>query len=89
MIIGQKLSEAPKGEKGKILYAVCVEVLDKNGQVKKSVIEYIHATDYVNANWSYRTAHSTALVSGKIQIVDIAPAVGWFVQDEHGEVLTG
>jgi len=89
MIIGQKMSEAPKGENGKILYAVCVEVLDENGQVKKSVIEYIHATDYVNANWSYRTAHSSALVNGKIQIVDIAPAVGWFVQDEHGEVLAG
>jgi hypothetical protein len=89
MIIGQKMSEAPKGEKGKILYAVCVEVLDKAGEVKKSVIEYIHATDYVNANWSYRAAHSNALVMGKIRIVDIAPAVGWFVQDEHGEVLAG
>lgn len=89
MIIGQHMGEAPKTEKGKLIYAVCVEVCDKNGEVKKSVIEYIHATDYVNANWSYRSAHSNALVSGKIRIVDIAPAVGWFVQDEHGEVLAG
>jgi hypothetical protein len=89
MIIGQKMSEAPKSEKGKILYAVCIEVMNKQGEVAKSVIEYIHATDYVNANWSYRTAHSNALMLGKIRIVDIAPAVGWFVQDEHGEVLAG
>lgn len=89
MIIGQNMSEAPKSNDGRQMYAVCVEVLDSRGEVRKSVIEYIHATDYVNANWSYRTAHSTALVTGKIRIVDIAPAVGWFVQDEHGEVLAG
>lgn len=89
MIIGQNMSEAPKTGDNRTLYAVCVEVLDTAGEVKKSVIEYIHATNYVNANWSYRTAHSNALVMGKIRIVDIAPAVGWFVQDEHGEVLAG
>lgn len=89
MIIGQRMGEAPKTDDNRQLYAVCVEVLNKAGEVKKSVIEYIHATDYVNANWSYRTAHSNALVMGKIRIVDIAPAVGWFVQDEHGEVLAG
>jgi hypothetical protein len=89
MIIGQKMSEAPKTNDGRQLYAVCVEKLDARGEVKESVIEYIHATDYVNANWSYRAAHSNALVLGKIRIVDIAPAVGWFVQDEHGEVLAG
>jgi hypothetical protein len=89
MIIGQKVTETQKGSDGKILYAVCVEVYDKAGEVKKTVVEYIHATDYVNANWSYRTAHSSALIKGKIRIVDIAPAIGWFVEDSHGEVLSG
>jgi hypothetical protein len=72
-----------------IWYVAAVEVFDKFGNIKDTVFDYLHAKDYVEANWKYRTAHTKDLMSRKIRIVSIAPAVGFFVQDEHGEVLAG
>jgi hypothetical protein len=80
---------APETKDPRPIFAVAVEVLNRKGEVVDCVIEYLHADDTRSANFQYRAAHTRELMAGKIRIVEVAPAVGWFVQDEHGEVLSG
>jgi hypothetical protein len=48
----------------------------------------MHAEDRRQAEMTFRAGHSRALIRRKISVIEVAPAIGFHVEDEHGEVLS-
>jgi hypothetical protein len=81
---------------GKTLYAVAVEARRYYGIIQgrkrfspwEGDIRYLHADDRNEAAIMFTAAHSQEILSKTLRIVDIAIAIGFFVEDEHGDVLS-
>lgn len=69
------------------LYAICYAVLGPKRQVKETKFEYMHADSRVQAERSFRAGHSRALINRRIAVIEVGPALGFHVEDDHGEVL--
>lgn len=69
---------------GKYLYAVAYEVY-RRGVLVRGDIEYLHAEDTLHAGNQFKLAHPNRNTH---HIVGVAPAIGFFVEDNHGEVLS-
>lgn len=86
--------EAAEGDKKKPLFAVAIEVAQprktKRGlrYVWEADIRYLHAEDAGEARMMFTAAHTYPLVHRLMRIVGIAPAIGFHVHDDHGEVLS-
>lgn len=79
-------NHTPIGRKiPKVLYATTYEYIAPNG-VLKGDVEYTHAEDAGEA-WNTFMAGHPELV-GRSRIVGIAPAIGAYVLDSHGERLS-
>jgi hypothetical protein len=67
---------------GHPLYAIALNVF-KRGKWHAHPVEYLHAPDAV-------TAKNLVIRSFKerIDIIAVGPAIGFFVEDNHGEVLS-
>lgn len=70
----------------KQLYAIAAEIpIKHNGKIVNwtAEITHVHAEDSLNARFIYQQDpyHRTH------RIVAIGPAIGYHVEDEHGEVL--
>ncbi len=48
-------------------------------------MSYLHAFDANDARWWFFEIEPKNV---EINVIDIAPVVGWFVDDEHGEQLS-
>lgn len=64
----------------KPLYAVAFVYCGK--EIK---FEYLHAADANEARYQFCCAHRSRR---RYNIIDIAPAVGYFVEDNHGDILS-
>jgi hypothetical protein len=67
---------------GKTLYAICVEKHNRRGQVLPDII-YVHASNDGEARWIFGQDSDYR----QFKIIAVAPAVGYFVADNHGDVL--
>lgn len=68
---------------GKILYAICVEKVNRrSGKVIPDII-YVHAANVGEARWIFAQDPDYR----QFKIIAVAPAVGYFVADNHGDVL--
>lgn len=65
------------------LYAVAVEIRRLHGW--EADIRYLHADSQVHARAQFTCAHPNL---SRYRIVGIAPAVGYFVEDKNGIVLS-
>jgi hypothetical protein len=81
--------EPPKPDTKRPMFSAACEYFDDNGQMTHGNIVYTHAPDLRSAECSFRAIYSNELCSGRMRIIAVAPPVGWFVQDEHGEQLAG
>jgi hypothetical protein len=81
--------EPPAENKKDPMFCAALEFFDRNGQLAGCDTVYTHAPDWATANASFRRSYSRELCSGRVRIVDVARAVGWFVDDNHGEQLSG
>lgn len=81
---------------GKALYAVAVESRRKvqvgpnrfRATPWEGDIRYLHATDLAEARVMFTAAHSQEILSKCMRIVEVALAVGFFAEDDHGDVLS-
>lgn len=74
--------------KKSILYCVAYKKFtgDEEGNFTFE-FEYLHAKSSVEAKFFFGAAHVQELTLGYFQIIDVSPAVGFFVEDNHGEIL--
>jgi hypothetical protein len=79
--VGSKLLQAAASKDGRPLYAIALNV-KRGGQWCPHPVEYVHASDAA-------TARNIAIRSFKetIDIIAVAPAIGFFVDDNHGEKI--
>jgi hypothetical protein len=89
MAIDIPVFEPPPSDKKDPMFSAALEYFDEQGQLVNCNVVYTHAPDWATANASFRRIYSNQLCSGQVKIVGVARAVGWFVQDEHGEQLAG
>lgn len=68
--------------KGHPLYAVALNIF-KNGAWQPHPVEYVHAPDAV-------TARNIVIrgIKARIDIIAVAPAIGFFVEDNQGKILS-
>lgn len=66
------------------MYAVASEIFVK-GQLARAEIIYLHAKDGAHARYQYCMMHPNRRSH---RIVAVAPVIGYFVDDEHGEKLS-
>ena len=69
------------------LYAAALEHYNAIGEVVHANIVYSHAPDQRTADISFRATYSREILAGTIRIVSVGLAVGFEVEDNHGEVL--
>jgi hypothetical protein len=81
--------EPPPVDEKKPMFSAALEYFDINGQMTHGNIVYTHADDQRTAECTFRAMYTRELLAGTVRIVAVAPPVGWYVQDNHGEVLTG
>jgi hypothetical protein len=75
------------------LYAAAVELRAPDGTMHPQM-RYMHAKEdghqderrYVELCFLHQ--HSREIVSGQMRVIGIAPAIGFHVHDDHGEVLS-
>jgi hypothetical protein len=89
MAIDIPVFEPPTEKSKDPMFSAALEHFDVLGQLINCNIVYTHAPDWATANASFRRIYSNELCAGSVRIVGVARAVGWFVQDEHGELLAG
>ena len=86
--------QAPETGDERPLFAIAIEYYDVSGARDPNAainanIVYTNAANAREAETMYRAAHSAEIMSGAIKVVSVGIPIGWFVQDEHGEVLAG
>jgi len=67
------------------LYAIAVERYNRQGWPISVSIEYVQASDTAHARAQFRVAEPNPRRS---RIVAVGPAIGFFVEDNHGEKLS-
>lgn len=67
------------------IYAIAVERFNRLGVPVNVSIEYVTADDPVHAKAQFRVAEPNPRRS---RIVAVGPAIGFYVNDEHGEQLS-
>ncbi len=75
-----------KQDKKKPLFAVAYEYV-KNGRWDTE-IEYLHADNSGHAKFLFIAGNTQAMVNKTMKIVAIGPAVGFFVEDNQGLILS-
>ena len=70
---------------GLIMYAIACEHFDANERLTSAEIIYVHATDAGHARQQFIKIHSN---QRKHRMVAVAPVIGYFVDDNHGEKLS-
>jgi hypothetical protein len=78
-----KLLQAAASKDGKPLYAIAFNIRGKDGQWHPHAVEYVHAHDAPTA----RNIVIRSFKGRQLDIIAAAPAIGFFVEDNHGEVL--
>jgi len=76
-----------KNSRGQTLYAVAYERLNARGDITSTDVHYLHADDVRHAEVCFRSAHSKQCLAGRIHIAAVGPAIGFHVEDNHGEIL--
>lgn len=71
------------------MYSAALETLDDKGCVTTATIVYIHADSHQHAERIFRSLYLKEIMRGAKRIAAVGKAIGYFVQDEHGEVLAG
>jgi hypothetical protein len=76
-------------EPEKKLYAIAYEYRLGRGRNRKwcADIDYLHATDAGDARLQYLNSEPPQVMR-EVRIVGIAPVLGYFVNDNHGEKLS-
>lgn len=69
---------------GQILFAVAFEIF-RHGILDRAEIVYVHATDSNHARHQFLISHPNRNTH---RMVAAAPVIGYFAEDEHGEVLS-
>ncbi len=67
------------------VYAIAVERYNRKGFPVNVSIEYVQADDPAHAKAQFRVAEPNPRRS---RIVAVGPAIGFYVNDEHGEQLS-
>lgn len=80
-----KSSVLRQGAKGKLLYAIVYNRRDNRGRFIYQNTEYVNAIDVGDAKFQFLSAFYSLRERPQIEIVGIAPAVGFFTTDEHGD----
>ena len=71
---------------GKRLYAIAYEYRVRRGKWVPE-IDYLHATDDGDARLQFFQSESPAIMR-ETRIVGIAPVIGHYVHDNHGEAVS-
>ena len=81
---------APEPTNSKLpLYAAVIMFYDKYGQEVKADTIFTHAENAIQAKFGVAASYTNEILKGRVKILEVGLAVGWFVQDEHGEQLAG
>ena len=67
------------------IYAIAVERYNRQGWPTSVSIEYVEADDEAHARAQFRVAEPNPRRS---RIVAVGPAIGFYVEDSHGEKLS-
>lgn len=67
------------------IYAIAVERFNRQGWPVNVSVEYVKADDAAHAKAQFRVAEPNPRRS---RIVAVGPAIGFFVEDNHGEQLS-
>lgn len=67
---------------GKMLYAIYAERRSRRGNVDPQIL-HVHAKNEGEARWIFSQDSDYR----KYIIIAVAPAVGFFVEDNHGDIL--
>lgn len=67
-----------------LLYAIASMVIGRNGQMKPDMT-HVHAMSADHALWIFK---QDPIHARKHKIIGIAPAVGFKVEDDHGDILS-
>ncbi len=70
----------------RLLYAIAYEYRVKRG-VWKPDIDYLHAVDDKDAHFAFFQSESPQVMR-QVKVVGVAPVIGYFVDDKHGEQLS-
>ncbi len=81
--LGSKFLQAAASKDGRPLYAIAFNI-KKNGRWCPHPVEYVHAPDQATA----RNIAIRSFPKFQIDIIAVAPAIGFFVEDNHGEKLS-
>lgn len=77
-----------KSRSGKVLYAIAYMFTPRPG-VWKGDFLYVHAEDAGEARLIYLRSEDPEMLQKKnVTITGVAPVIGYFVNDEHGESLS-
>jgi hypothetical protein len=71
----------------RLLYAVAYMWKKKGSKTWERSIDYLHAHDAADARWWFFQSENPS-VFRRVQLVGIAPVIGYFVDDAHGEALS-
>lgn len=69
------------------MYAAALEHYNAAGEMVHGNIVYTHAPDQQTADCSFRATYSRQILAGQIRIASVGLAVGFEVEDNHGEIL--
>lgn len=75
-----------KQDKKKPLFAVAYMYVKKGHW--ETEIEYLHADDAGNARFLFCAGNTMQLLNKTMRIVAVGPAVGYFVEDKQGLILS-
>ena len=75
-----------KQDKKKPLFAVAVEKVV--GMKWVASIEYLHADNVAHARILFTAGNTQPLMNRSMKIVAIGPAIGYFVEDNKGMILS-
>lgn len=93
MLSGGKMGDVlQKNSRGWPLYCVAWAFRFRNvftGKTKEKLgFDYLHAEHAAHARAQFLNANTQKMQFGKLQIISAAPVVGFFAEDDNGDVVS-
>lgn len=81
----EKVHQGTVEKDGMLLFGVVIEHFNRQRRYLKSTVEYIHATEAVEAQWHFQLMYPDRRTH---RIAHAAPCIGFFVENKQGTIVS-